>query len=217
MSAAPPVRSTASRLTSAAETAAAAYRSKRESRGIDPALARDETRKPQPKVDRFLVVAGEAEASEDLSPVHDHGGEFAHQIGGVAAACSPRHHGRCARAATERIRCAARLSDSRDSCQRHSPAGNRAAQLLGAVHELPRSRSRDPETMAVVSGAACSRACSSLTHSCACDRRRPVRIDQTNAVSSTTTTPAANNPTITITTLFFYSTDQQIRTERRPR
>ena len=99
----------------------------------------------------------------------------------------------------------------------NSPAGNRAAQLLGPVHELPRSRSRDPETMAVVSGAACSRACSSLTHSCACERRRPIRIDQTNAVSSTTTTPAANNPTITITTLFFYSTDQQIRTERRSR
>ena len=66
------------------------------------------------------------------------------------------------------------------------------ADPLHAAHD-PRRSVRDPDTMAVVSGAAFSRASSSLTHAGTGDRRRPIRIHHAPAASNTTTTPA-NNP-----------------------
>jgi hypothetical protein len=76
------------------------------------------------------------------------------------------------------------------------------ADPLRAVHDPPRSL-RDPGKMALVSGAAFSRASSSLTHTCTGDRQRPIRIHHTTATSNTTATPA-NNSSTTITSKSFY-------------
>jgi len=65
------------------------------------------------------------------------------------------------------------------------------------------SRVRDPDRMAVVSGAAFSRACCSVTPLCMVERRLLLVRRRASAASKITITPVASNPTRSATATFF--------------
>ena len=85
----------------------------------------------------------------------------------------------------------------------HKPAPESPTIIPGASYFWLGSRVRDPDRMAVVSGAAFSRACCSVTPLCMVERRLLLVRRRASAASKITITPVASNPTRSATATFF--------------